>query len=589
MFDGKVDISKLDHDSIKESFKAYLASKEEFKDINFDGSNINSLMSFLAYHTYYNAFYESMTFNESFLDTAQKRSSVISRAKELNYIPHGKRSAKARISVEIPINEFFKTEASYVKIPKNTRWTGYNYQKQKYQFLNREEVLLFKIMNQDGSFVLKSDEFDIYNGSVFSYEYTYDPSQSYYEIPNISIDDSSIAVYVRNSKTSGEYRKFIQSKNSVVSFDTDVFYVQQNNKMQYEIYFGDGVYGSKLYSGNYIYIEYLITDGDLANECIKFELNATVLDKNENLKITVIENSFGGTADEDIESVRRNAPLSYQSQGRAVVASDFYPAVKQIYPNTKSISVWGGEENSPPLYGKVIIAVLPSGFPFLTSTERDHIKTELMRNYGVVGITPIIMNPDYNDVLMDVDVEILSSSYPSHQQFMFEIKKSVVDYINNVNAEFNVVVSDSQIVALVHGISSSIKHCTVRKSIKKKIIPTIGKLTNYEYWFEMPIVAGSLTSTWFFVPEYNVSVKMYDGRDGKIYMVDKAGATTATSIGYVDYETGYVSIPSFIYADIAEKDPGIIVTPLLDNIRFKHNNVAVLNDKNIIVNFREIE
>ncbi len=589
MFSGKIDLTKLDHKSIKESFLDYLADQEEFKDINFDGSNFNALLSFLSYHTYFNAYYDNMIFNESFLDTAQKRSSVISRAKEINYIPHGRRASRAVVSISVPVTSFNETDKEFIKIPRYTTWTGYTADKQKHLFNNMVEVLLYKTLNPEtGQFEYKSEDVELVNGKRMFYEYTYNDAEPSYVIPNYGIDDNLVDVYVKQSKTSGDYKKFTRAINSVNGVGENVFYLQVNNDLQYEIFFGDGIFGVSPTNGNHIRVEYMMTEGKSANDCVKFEINGTIVGLSQTPIINTVVKSFGGTDDESIESIRRNAPLRYQSQGRAVTTSDYYPVIKDIFPNIKSVSVWGGEENNPPLYGRVLIAVLPDGFPFLSAAERKFISDELVKKYSVIGIKPVIMNPDYNEVILAINIDISTAVVPSVEEFINRIKSKVTDYINNVNADFNVVISDSQIATVIHNISSGIKHVDIDKSIKKKMIPQIGVFEDYEFWFDNLITPGTVTSSWFFVPDYTVSVRVFDNGDGKLFLIDKKGNTTVEEIGTVDYQNGYVHLKSLNIRDIAEKNPGIIMKPVANYMNFLKNNVAVSLESNIIIQYREV-
>jgi hypothetical protein len=589
MFSGKIDLTKLDHKSIKESFLDYLSDQEEFKDINFDGSNFNALLSFLSYHTYFNAYYDNMIFNESFLDSAQKRSSVVSRAKEINYIPHGRRASRAVVSISVPVTSFNETDKEFIKIPRYTTWTGYTADKQKHLFNNMVEVLLYKTLNPEtGQFEYKSEDVELVNGKRMFYEYTYNDAEPSYVIPNYGIDDNLVDVYVKQSKTSGDYKKFTRAINSVNGVGENVFYLQVNNDLQYEIFFGDGIFGVSPTNGNHIRVEYMMTEGKSANDCVKFEINGTVVGLSQTPIINTIVKSFGGTDDESIESIRRNAPLRYQSQGRAVTTSDYYPVIKDIFPNIKSVSVWGGEENNPPLYGRVLIAVLPDGFPFLSAVERKFISDELVKKYSVIGIKPVIMNPDYNEVILAINIDISTAVVPSVEEFINRIKRKVTDYINNVNADFNVVISDSQIATVIHNISSGIKHVDIDKSIKKKMIPQIGVFEDYEFWFDNLITPGTVTSSWFFVPDYTVSVRVFDNGDGKLFLIDKKGNTTVEEIGTVDYQNGYVHLKSLNIRDIAEKNPGIIMKPVANYMNFLKNNVAVSLESNIIIQYREV-
>lgn len=589
MFSGKVDLTKLDHKSIKESFLEYLADQDEFKDINFDGSNFNALLSFLAYHTYFNAYYDNMIFNESFLDTAQKRSSVISRAKEINYIPHGRRASRAVVRVTVPIANFNETEKEFIKIPKYTTWTGYTADKQKHIFNNLYEVIMYKVLNPEtGQFEYKSEDITLVNGKRMFYEYTYNEADAAYVIPNLGIDDNLVEVYVKPSKNSGDYKRYTRAINAVTGVGESVFYLQVNSDLHYEVFFGDSIFGVSPTNGNHIRIEYMMTEGKSANDCVKFEMNGTIAGVSQQPAVSVLAKSYGGTDDESLDSIRRNAPLRYQSQGRAVTTSDYYPVIKDIFPNIKSVSVWGGEENNPPLYGRVLIAVLPDGFPYLSAAERKFITDELISKYSVIGIKPVIMNPDYNEVLLAINIDVSSDVIPSVDGFIDRIKSRVTDYINNVNADFNVVISDSQIATVIHNISSGIKHVDIDKSIKKKMIPQLGVFEDYEFWFDNLITPGSVSSTWFYVPDYTVSVRLYDDGKGVLYLIDKKGNTSKDSVGVVNYQNGYIHLKSLYIKDIAEKNPGIIMKPIANYMNFLKNNVAISLDSNIIIQYREV-
>ena len=347
---GKMEITQLDFDTIKGNLKSYLKGQSEFTDYNFEGSSMSVLMDTLAYNTHYNAFMANMTANEMFLDSAVKRNSVASHAKSLGYTPT---SAKAPIAyVDVTVNN-----ATTSSITMNA---GHAFDTTiagtTYQFVNITERIL-----QPTAGIYVYSNIPIYEGSWVTTKFTVDISDAdqLYIIPNDNVDISTLAVSIQTSAQDTTTTTFTKANNLVeVKSTTNAYFIQETVEGEWQVYFGDGVVGTKPIDGNIIILSYVVTNGIDANGATAFTSSTNI---NGFGDFTIVTNTAaaGGAEPEGIDAIKYNAPFSYAAQNRTVTAQDYKAIIPQLYPNVKAIAVWGGEYNNPAVYGKVYASILP--------------------------------------------------------------------------------------------------------------------------------------------------------------------------------------------------------------------------------------
>jgi hypothetical protein len=387
-------ITELDFDSIKQNLKTFLQNQSEFTDYDFEGSGLAVLLDILAYNTHYNAFYANMAINEMFIDSAVKRESVVSISKLLNYVPRSARAAAARINVTV---DGVSGAPGSLSID---RFTAFNssINDSTYTFYNIEPATITPIGG-----VYSYEGLDVYEGTYvvnkFTVGSTPGPAEKFV-IPNTNIDTTTIRVTVQDTITSTTSTTYTEFDGDItqVTEDTTIFYLEQNINNQYQIYFGDGVIGKQLSVGNRVTIEYLATSAEDANISEKIDQSFSISGSisggtYSGVTIETVSQSTSGQAAETVDEIRFNAPKAAAAQNRLVSKYDYEIFLKRNYSYIDAISVWGGEDNDPPQYGKVFISVLPKTSQFLTTSRKNKIIEDIKKK-RVMAITPSFVDPD---------------------------------------------------------------------------------------------------------------------------------------------------------------------------------------------------
>ena len=400
-------IAELDFDQIKSNLKTYLASQSEFTDYDFEGAGLSVLLDVLAYNTHYNAYLANMVVNEMFLDSAIKRSSAVSIAKHLGYTPRSDRGAKAVVNITATN---VVGSPSYITLPKYTIFTS-TVNNSTYTYVNLQE---YSATLNNGSYTFNNVE--LIQGAYYSYSYnvvTPGPDEKYV-LPNNGIDTTSLRVIVQNSSNDATQTLYTQTTDIVnIDSTSKVYFLQENSQEKYEIFFGDDIIGKKLTAGNIVNIEYIITDGEAANVSsnITQAFTTVSIQGSSDVTITTVSNAVGGASKEGIQSIKFNAPLINAAANRAVTTEDYKALITSSITEAESVSVWGGEDNVPPIYGKVLISLKPyDGFTISQSTK-DIITSQILSNKKVLAIQPQFIDPEYFYIGMDINVKYLSLIY----------------------------------------------------------------------------------------------------------------------------------------------------------------------------------
>jgi hypothetical protein len=394
-------ITELDFDSIKENLKTFMAAQPEFSDYNFDGSGLSVLLDVLAYNTHYMGYYLNMVVNESFIDTAQLRASVVSHAKLLGYTPRSRVASQATINVAF--EEVSGGSNSAMTLPKFTKFTSAPLNGTSYTFVTVEQRVATK--NIDDEFVFANVQ--VKEGNPVSYVFTYDSQtneKQVFVLPDEGIDTSTLTVQIQKSVDNFTLETFELATDSTSVVSTaPVYYLEEHRDGRYQISFGDGVLGKALDNGNIVIVSYVVTSGDAANGIRTFNLSDNPL-PGAGVTVTLVTESSSGSLAETTEQVKFTAPKSFIAQNRAVTKNDYVALINQNYPYFDSVAVWGGEENVPPIYGKIFFSVKPKGNYEVTTTEIQQLKDEIIAPISVLTVTPEYIAPDYNYMNFVVDV-----------------------------------------------------------------------------------------------------------------------------------------------------------------------------------------
>ncbi len=555
MSSHRLDISELDFENIKGSLKRFLSNQNEFKDYDFEGSSLAILLDLLAYNTHYLAYNANFVANEMFLDTAQLRSSVASLAKLVGYTPN---SARAPIAdLKLVIND---GTGSIITIPAGTKFTS-SIDDLTYSFVTVADKTVQPV---DGVYTAQS--LNVYEGTYVSYNYTYDEQDidQRFLISSDRVDTTTIKVVIQNSASDVTTNVYTKA-TSITELDgtSKVFFLQEAEDGQYEIYFGDGVIGKKLDDGNIINVSYVVTNKTEANGATAFTLSGSISGFTD-ITVTVNSSAQGGAEPESLQSIKRNTPDFYSSQDRAVTIEDYKSKVKQLYANTQAVSAWGGEDAETPFYGRVYISILPTSGSNLTDSTKARIVTDL-KKYSVASVTPVIVDPETTNVLLTSTIKFDEKVTTKTSD---TLKSNIITTITNYNANtlqsFDTIFRHSKLTGLIDDTDESILSNITTVRLRKSFIPTIGSSTKYTINFanalynphsgHASVEGGILSSTGFKIDGDTTNIWFLDD-DGqgnvRRYRMDGSVRSYGNSTqGTIDYSTGKVEVNSLNVSNI---------------------------------------
>jgi hypothetical protein len=397
-----VNFSNLDFNQIKTTLKDYLRSNSNFTDYDFEGSNLSTILDVLAYNTYITSYNANMVANEVFIDSATLRENVVSLARNIGYVPRSRKSATATISFFIDTSNITPTPSSLTLRRGTVASTSGSFGNQSFVFSILEDITV-PVFNDIAIF----QNIKIYEGVRLVNNFTFSSNNlnQRFILPNSGIDTDLISVIVRDNEQSTISVKYnLQDSLFDINNESKVFFLQEIEDERYEILFGDGIFGKKLEEGNFIEIGYITSNGDSANGVSQFTFAGRItytrnsIEYNVTSGISLITTGLvasGGENIESVDSIKKYAPRIYASQNRALTANDYETLIpSKIYPETESISVFGGEELIPPQYGKVFISIKPRFGDFLPNLIKENIKLKL-KKYAVAGIVPEILDLKY--------------------------------------------------------------------------------------------------------------------------------------------------------------------------------------------------
>jgi hypothetical protein len=494
-------VTELDFGTIKENLKNYLRNQSEFQDFDFTGSGMSVLLDVLAYNTHYMGYYLNMVGNEMFLDTAQLRSSVLSHAKALNYIPTSKIAAKVDADIVVTPSEDEDTSATTLTLDKYTKFLARDKDGVNYQFVTENSNTVTK---SGSSFTFNNIR--LVQGEINTLQFLMDdianPSRRFH-ITSQNVDTSTITVLVQASATNTDVTQYLVYNDiTEVSSNTPAFFVEEREDSSYTLYFGDGVIGKKPQNDSIIVCTYLDTSGSVANNISVFALNDDINGFSDNVEITAANSSFGGIEKESIEQVRFRAPYYYTTQNRAVTTTDYQTLITKDYPNIESVSAWGGEDNDPVVYGKIFLSLKTRQNIQLTNADKENIKNTLIRNRNVVTVTPEIVDPDlaYLRIFAKVNYNPSLTAYDSGQLSSL-VRAAIFDYNDEELNTFDATFRKSKLSRYIEGADKSIVGTDITVFVQKKVTVDPLNSRKYEVNFNMPLRKGNYSQKFFSFPE----------------------------------------------------------------------------------------
>lgn len=536
-------ITELDMLSIKENLKAYLRGQDEFQDYDFDGSGLNILLDILAYNTFYMGYYLNMVGNEMFLDSAQLRSSLVSHAKLMNYVPGSKQGAISRLNITATPSATEDQAATTVTLGKYTRLLGQDIDGVNYPFVTLNANTAVKV---GGSFSWSNVY--IKQGEVVSLQFLMEPTNTKrrFEIPSDSVDTTTLQILVQDSASNATVTNYTAATDiTELTANSAVYFVEENENAYYSFYFGDGVIGKRPKNGNIITATYIDTVGSQANNISQFNMIDPIGGKyTDNVTITSAQKSYGAIDKEEIESVRFRAPYFLTTQNRMVNINDYETLLLKDFNTIDSVSVWGGDENDPVIYGKVFISIKTKGNYYLTNFEKERIKTTLIRNRNVKTVTPEIVDPNYTYFLIQGKVYYDPSltSY-SADEIASLVRAAVQDYTSQELNSFKSTFRKSTLQRYIETADKSITGSDVDIVLQKRIAIDTSQAKTYPIKFNTPIaktITGVRISTF---PEIKVQDASGILRNCFIEEVPEA-ATGIDHITIKNYGSNYLTPPT---------------------------------------------
>lgn len=548
-------LTNLDYFEIKNALRDYLRANSDFSDYDFEGSTLGMLIDLLAYNTYYTAFNANMSVNESFLDSATLRDNVVARAKELGYTPRSATAAASAVTLNVSLNGINLPQSVFLKRG-NAFLTNVN--ESLYQYILLDDVQANVLPDNTVNF----ENLKIYEGTYISNRYTVPAYTGSYSISlqNQNIDTSTIRVNVYENATSSTFEKFVQSDNILnVGANSPTYFVTEVEDENYKITFGDGVFGKKLGAGQVVEISYLTTNADTTNGASVFTYNGIISDVAGGTSFTVIVNSvttltkaFGGAPIESIDSIKINAPASFGAQNRAVTTLDYEAIVRRIYPAVADIISYGGEEENPPEYGKVKVAIKPRELSFLSSYTKNLILQEI-KKYAVAAITPEIVDPSI--IFIELNSRIFynqASTNLTSDQLKQKVIANLTKYISLSDTEkFGGKFRYSKAISTIDASEKSIRSNLTDVVMRKDFYPALNSSAYYEFCLNNPfdddIDTQTLTSTGFVVQQYPNFIVYLEDRDSKVVLFRLDPQTGDKIIlnseqGTIDYAKGDVKL-----------------------------------------------
>lgn len=511
---AQFDVTELDFEKIKDSIKDHFKSQSKYNDFDFDGSNLSVLLDILAYNTHYNAMVAHFSINESFLDSAQIRGNVVSHAKMLGYVPRSLQAAVANVNVTVIGNS---TSSATLTMPRGTRFQTASPNGVPYYFLTLEDATAQK--NSSNRYVFNGAV--LKQGTLKRMLYLVDNSiqNQKFIIPDSNVDTSTIRVRVKTNQDSDDYQVYTKFTSlSGITSTSLVYFTQENASGKYEIFFGDGILGKKPINNNIVEVEYIYTLGAEANNCRGAITAIDSIGSFGGTNITVSfangsSSTFGGSERESIESIRYNAPLSYLSQNRAVTADDYRSLITREFGNISSISVWGGEKNTEPDYGKVYIAIKPTGSASLTTAQKNDIIAAI-ETKNIVSITPILVDPDFTNIKLDVFFKY-NPNLTDNTKIALEglVRNKLQTYAETYLQRFDGVFRYSRLLSEIDSVDKSILNSVARVYMFKDVVPSNTTANSIDLTFSSPIYSSTSSSAILTTSEFKIGGVVHYLRD----------------------------------------------------------------------------
>ena len=593
--EGKLNVSELDFEKIKENLIGFMTNQAEFVGYNFTGSSFDVLLDILAYNTHYNAYYANMVANEMFLDSATLRNSVVARAKHLGYVPRSARGSKASVTLEITPTG----TPAVISISKNTQFQG-DVDGISYIWCtsNSHSVNI----NANGIYTVSTMELSQGIPTTFRYTANTGDVDQKFLLPNANTDTDSLTVVVQNSTTDTESFTYTLANDvTTVNATSKIYFLTENEDGKYEIEFGDGVLGKNLANGNIVILSSLICDADLTNGAKSFSIVSDV-GGYSNVKVMTTSVAGGGQTPEDVEGIKFNAPKNYDAQNRCVTTHDYVSLIKRDYSGAESVVAWGGEDDDPAVYGKVFIAIKPASGAVLSGSTKAWIQDTILGKRNVVGVTPEVRDPDYLYLKINSTVKYDSGmTTNSASTLKSTITSTITGHGLTALKDFDKAFRYSNLIKKIDESEVSVKSNQTNVSIKRYMYPLLGSSSAYTLKFSNEVYHpsntfwGAVTSGEFSyrdsantlwtgckIQDDNGTVQVYRTSGENRILVDN-------DVGEIIYGSGKMNLLGFAPVAIGSDTTGnttaldVYVTPSSSDVLPLREQIILIEDADITV------
>ena len=566
----RINLTSLEFDQIKANLKNYLRDQPQFSDYDFEGSNMSILLDVLAFNTHYNALYMNLAVNESFLDSASKRSSVVSLAQALGYSPRSARCARGKVSFTLSgvsgNPAFFTVEkgTSFYSLKDGTR----------FNFYLPNDVTSNNVLN-----TYTFTDVEVIEGQLQTQRFIYN-NKNVFTINAENLDTSTLVVRVQESSASTSYEVFQQSITYAgLDQNTPVYFIRENGIGLYELSFGDGVLGKPLAPGNVINVSFSTSTGEAPNGISQLSFANGSIGNSVVTNVNVGTLINGGRFAEDIEDVRFNAPNFYASQNRAVTGADYESLIMSKIPNIESVLVWGGENNNPPVYGKVFICPRSTSGNTLTYNEKQSI-VNTINEYKIVAVIPEVVDSERLFVEMDLVIYYNPTQTVKTQDEYRSIAANLLANYNDVELQkFNKILRKTSVIRIIESIDQAVLSVVPRMKIRFAHRVVYNQPFNYSIDTNNPFTPGTLLSSAFTIEGVDDPCFIDDDGNGNLTLFTNTNSMRRDlkTIGTVSYDTGsvYVNSLNVITSSLAELT--FRVTPSSADVVSVNNRIVELD------------
>jgi hypothetical protein len=541
----RIQVSELDFDAIKSNLKTFLQGQTEFQDYDFEGSGLSVLLDVLAYNTHYNGIYTNLAVNECFLDSASKRASVVSLAKMLGYMPRSASCATATVTATVNSPT---SSPSTVTIPAMQPFTT-SIDNISYTFYNRSAVTTAAV---GGTYTFTG--LVLTEGAPLQYRYTMNPGVRFI-IPNANADLNTLTVSIQQTSSSDLYEVYTRADTlTEVTELSKIYFVKEIDDGLYEISFGNDNLGMALSNGNVVTLDYMVSSLEEPNKSTAFVYGGVAL-AGGSLTVNATAAASGGASSESIDEIKFNAPKYYAAQNRAVTPDDYKAIILKNFPEAQTISVWGGEDNNPPIYGKTYICIKPKEASKLTNLQKEFIKNNILESRNIVSITPEIVDPEFFNVKVTSFVYYNPrATTKTAAQIETLVKQSIMRYNDEELERFDSVLRYSKLTKIIDETDPAITNNITRIMIRHPHEVQYNIASQYLLDLINPISQDGgkqgevFASTGFYIPNSLELHFLDDDANGNIRLyytnTNFEKVIVTPDIGTINYETGRIVVRS---------------------------------------------